>query len=112
MKPTEKFHIWTQRSSVLKSAFRQLSTDTGRYLSLALHHQQNAKRSAASALLSRARTIVSDEEEKNKEIEVVMKSLQNNNYPFPFIKRQLLCLSTKSKETEKNSNVMKKQPQQ
>ena len=93
-------------NQLLTSVYRK-PTDTGRYLSFDSHHPISCKRStvdAAVALLSRALTVPTDDEEKEREVGLVQEMLTENSYPRPFIKQQLSRLRKKQENTRTQQN--------
>ena len=85
-------------NQLLTSVYRK-PTDTGRYLSFDSHHPISCKRSTVDALLSRALTVPTDDEEKEREVGLVQEMLTENSYPRPFIKQQLSRLRKKQENT-------------
>ena len=59
----------------LSTAVYRKPTDTGRYLSFKSNHPQSAKHSVVNALFSRAYTIVSEDEDRKAEIQLVTDTL-------------------------------------
>ena len=56
------------------------------------------------ALLSRALTVPTDDEEKEREVGLVKEMLAENSYPRPFIKQQLSHLRKKQENTRTQQN--------
>ena len=67
-------------------------THTKRYLSFSSHHTKNSKSNVVDALLTRARSIVSDEKQRDDEVNHVRTVLTANGYPELFIKQRELRL--------------------
>ena len=70
--------------SITVSVYRK-PTNTDRYLDFNSHHHIQHKRAVARTLLNRASTIPSTNEEKISETQRVIKTLNTNGYPTPFI---------------------------
>ena len=94
--------------SQLQTTVYRKPTDTGRYLSFESHHPVSAQRSVVHALLSRALTIVSDDEERDREVQRVTQTLLANGYPSAFISRQLEHVrTTNARKTSSSPNNKK-----
>lgn len=75
-------------------------TNTGQYLNFHSNSPNNVKMGIAQGLFFRAFKVSSDEEAKNKEIEIIKEELRNNNYPSYLINKAL----KKTKENIRKTN--------
>ena len=86
-------------------------THTDQYLNFQSNHQDSAKESVISSLLSRADNIVSKEEDKNTEKQRVISVLHANNYSEKMIQKVQRKLETDKKretnEEEKDDPIGK-----
>ena len=90
-------------NQLLTSVYRK-TTNTGRHLSFDSHHPISCKQNTVDTLLSRALTVPTDNEEKEREVGLVKETFAENSHPQPFIKQQLSRLRKKQENTRTQQN--------